>query len=104
MPKPPADEPAPNQAQHSSADFEKKMIQWTRSLSIATIILAIATLGSNFFIWKQWRAAVDVQNDSREQLRAYVTYEGGSQIINDTKEGHTFNYIFAARFHNWGGD
>jgi hypothetical protein len=42
------------------------------------------------------------RNDSREQLRAYVTYEGGSQIISESKEGITFNYIFAARFHNWG--
>jgi hypothetical protein len=74
---------------------------FTFVLAAATIILAVATIVSTYFILGQWKAAVDAQADSREQLRAYVTFSGGVQITND-KEGKSINYIFAPQFRNWG--
>jgi hypothetical protein len=86
-------------------DFDRQMVGWTRALSVATIIIAIATASSGFFILKQWQSVTDAQNDAREQLRAYVTFDGGSQIVNDDArdpQRKTINYIFASNFHNWG--
>jgi hypothetical protein len=81
------------------------MVGWTRALSVAIIIIAIATTFSGFFILEQWQSVTDAQNDAREQLRAYVTFDGGSQIVNDDArdpQRKTINYIFGSNFRNWG--
>jgi hypothetical protein len=86
-------------------DFDRQMVGWTRALTIATIVIAIATAFSGFLILKQWQSVTDAQNDAREQLRAYVTFDGGSQIVNDDArdpQRKTINYIFVSNFHNWG--
>ncbi len=86
----------------TEGDPHKTIARWTGAVAFFTFVLACATIASSYYISGQLSAMTNAQNDAREQLRAYVTYEGGSQIIND-KAGETINYIFAPIFHNWGG-
>jgi hypothetical protein len=84
-------------------DFNKQMVRWTRALSIATIVIAVTTAFSGFFILKQWQSVTDAQSESREQLRAYVTFDGGTQIFNDDArylQRKTINYIFDWNFYD----
>jgi hypothetical protein len=67
-------------------DLNKQMVRWTRALSIATIVIAVATAFSGFFILKQWQSVTDAQSDSREQLRAYVTFDRGTQNSTRTRD------------------
>jgi hypothetical protein len=78
----------------------RDMATWT--IAAFTIILAFATIITSYFIYGQWTAAVEAQNETRQQLKAYVTFEGGSQITGNDPSGKTINYLFQPRFHNWG--
>jgi len=69
---------------------------------VFTVILALATIISSYFIYGQWSAAVEAQNETRQQLKAYVTFEGASQLIGNDPAGKTINYLFRPQFHNWG--
>jgi hypothetical protein len=71
-------------------------------MAIATILLFVASLIADCFVYGQWTAALNAQKDNRLQQSADVTFMGGTQIAND-KNGTTINYVFAPRYHNWGG-
>jgi hypothetical protein len=78
----------------------RDMATW--AMAAFTFILAIATIISSYFIYGQWSASVEAQNETRQQLKAYVTFEGGSSVIGNDPAGKTINYLFRPQFHNWG--
>lgn len=88
-------------AGEESSKAHRDIARWTGVVAIFTVVLAFATLISTYFIYGQWKAAVDAQADSREQSRAFVAFAGGTQVIND-KDSVTINYVFLMKFHNWG--
>ena len=96
---PPRDTMPPTDQNSAHRDIAK----WTKWVAAFTFILAIATGISSYLIYGQWSAALEAQNETRQQLKAYVTFTGGSQIISNDPGGKTINYLFQPQFHNWGG-
>jgi hypothetical protein len=94
--------PQQRQAADDQNRAHRDIARWTRWVAFFTFVLAAATIVSSYFIWGQWNAAEEAQTDTRQQLRAYVTFVGGVQILNEDPSGKTVNYFFRPRFHNWG--
>ena len=83
--------------------FEQDLVKWTKSVAQFTGLLFLANAIGLFFIYEQWKVASDAQTDTRQQLRALVTYQGmGENIINDPN-GKPIGFVFQPTYFNSGG-
>jgi hypothetical protein len=79
------------------------MVQWTRAVAIFTFFLVLASAVSDWFIYRQYKVANDAQFDTREQLRAVVTFQLMNEFIQADKDGKILSYAFQPQFFNSGG-
>jgi hypothetical protein len=86
------------------------LVKWTKSVArftgllvLATGLLFLANLIASVFIYLQYKVANDTQTDTREQLRAVVTYVGANVIVTNDKDNKPAFYSIFANFHNFGG-
>ncbi len=79
------------------------MVRWTKVVGIFTALLFATSAIANVFIWLQWRVAANAQIDTREQLRAELSFQGISEITIPSTDGSGFNYAFVSVFNNVGG-
>src|ERR1051325_2998587 len=76
--------------------------RWTLAVAVFTFFLVVVSGVADWFIYQQYRVANDAQRDTREQLRAVVTYSGldiGIVKATDNK----IHYNVGAIFRNTGG-
>jgi hypothetical protein len=99
--------PEPNEKPVSP---HERTATWTRVLATSTVVLSIATIVSAYFLWRTdetlKQTLVEIRNSiavNREQLRAVVSFTGGTVLITKDKEGKPTYYIFSALFQNHGG-
>lgn len=76
--------------------FTGWLVLWTAFLFAANVV-------TNVFIWQQWKVANASQVDTREQLRAVVTYQLMNEFVVNDKDGKPIAYAFQAQFYNSGG-
>ena len=79
------------------------MVSWTRAVAVFTFFLVVTSAVSDWFIYQQYKVANDSQVDTRAQLRAVITYTGGSQQVANGKDGKPAYYAIAPTFQNFGG-
>lgn len=96
-------QPGPgDQPPHAPSQLDRDMVKWTRAVAWFTGLLFVANAVGLFFIWQQWRVANASQVDTREQLRAVVTYEGATFVALPDKDGKVVAWDAIANFHNFG--
>jgi hypothetical protein len=109
MPDPTAAKRGTDKDKKDSDEISGKLVTWTKVVGVFTGLLFVATLClffatgmTAYFVWGQWNAAIDTQNDARKQLDAFVVFAGGTQIIGNDPQGKTLSYIFVTKFQNFG--
>jgi hypothetical protein len=89
--------------QVAQSGVDRKMVKWTSVVAIFTGFLVIASLATNFFIYKQWQSSIDAQADTREPLKAVVAQSGVNVIPANFQDGKPTAYAFFFLFQNLGG-
>jgi hypothetical protein len=89
--------------QAAAAQHHRDLVKWTRGVAIFTGLLFVANVASNFFIWQQWRVMVNAQRDTREQLRAVISQNGGFTVFLHDNDQKLTGVNFVAQFQNNGG-
>lgn len=87
----------------SQAKLDRAMVRWTRAVAVFTFFLIVTSAVSDWFIYQQYKVANNSQVDTRAQLRAVVTYTGGTQQITNGKDGKPAYYSLFPSFQNFGG-
>src|SRR5277367_6681066 len=92
-----------NQGENPQSKLDREMVRWTRAVAIFTFFLVATSAVSDWFIYQQLKVANDAQIDTREQLRAVVSFVGFAPLGINDKDGKISNYLFRAQFQNSGG-
>ena len=94
--------PDEQQGGSQAYDPHRVIAKWTRAVAIFTFFLVAASAASDYFIYQQYRVANDAQTDTREQLRAVITFSGGEILIVKDQNKKPLYYLFLAKFQNFG--
>jgi hypothetical protein len=100
--------PSANESERETSESEndrnhRMVAKWTRRVGQFTLLLVIATGFSDFFIWKQLKVATSQAEDTREQLKAYVSPPTIIGIAQTDRNGTPLIYGFFPEFENSGG-
>ena len=83
--------------------LDQEMVRWTRAVAIFTFFLVATSVVSDWFIFQQWSVANKAQTDTREQLRAVVTYQLMNEFVINDKDGKPLAYAVQPQYVNSGG-